>query len=434
MPRVVDVNFQQLREEIIEVGLCVHCGTCAGVCPLSSVEMHEPLERCLPVLAGPCNDCGLCYWACPGREVPFPTLNRQIFGDENPPAIGFYRRTFLAHAADLEVRLTGGSGGVVTALLVEALRAGRADGAVVVGSNPVRPWMPQVRIATDEMAIRAAAQSKYVIAPVNAILQEARSFPGRLIVVALPCQVHGLRKLQGIEPALVRNIACIVGLYCGNTLYFEATRSLLRRLGVHDYRAIRRLQYRAGAWPGGFEVELKSGRRLTVRKSAFNYLTPFYTVERCWLCIDLCNELADISVGDGWAREGTGPDGWSVVIVRTDRGQALLEMARKSLVLEEIAPENVARMHAHGLSNKKAGAFLRMRYLGRRRPVPGYGLNPPRATLARRAFEWLNLVVLRLCSFRISKLMVNHIPLPVLDVALTSLRRLWRMATGANRS
>lgn len=40
---------------------CMRCGTCVGVCPTSSLILHEVWIEVLPT----CTKCGLCERACP---------------------------------------------------------------------------------------------------------------------------------------------------------------------------------------------------------------------------------------------------------------------------------------------------------------------------------------------------------------------------------
>ena len=67
-------GFERLNKEVVSVGLCSFCGTCAGVCPDKCLVMDYGTEE--PQLVKKCPpDCNLCWEVCPGKDIPINLLH-----------------------------------------------------------------------------------------------------------------------------------------------------------------------------------------------------------------------------------------------------------------------------------------------------------------------------------------------------------------------
>jgi coenzyme F420 hydrogenase subunit beta len=423
-----------LIETVVNAGLCTRCGTCVGACPAGNIAIEDPLGACLPAAAEACTSCGLCLECCPGASVDFEPLEKALFGNAVPNRLlGVVRGAYLAHASDAAVRRRGSSGGVVTAMLLDLVGRGESRGAVLFGPHREEPWRGWGRIASSAEEIAAAAQSRYHLSPLNTALGEMPDAKGDYAYAGLPCQIHGLRKLQaagwrragfGISP--------IIGIYCGNNLYYEATRVMLRKLGVNRLEDVAALSYREGAWPGSFAARTADGVVRSISKLDFNQVIPFYINRRCLFCVDLANELADLSVGDGWAKEGSGTEGWSVVLVRTETGERLFDRAVRSRVIEAepITVEAAERMHSHAFDLKKTGSFLRLRlWRGWGCAVPRYDRSGPRATAGRRLFELLLSLQFAVASSWAGRAVYRALPARALGGLFRLLRKRWMRST-----
>lgn len=380
-------SFAELMSRVIRRGLCTACGTCAGVCPAGAIGFDYVDGEPLPQLEGDCLACGFCLAVCPGEEVDLPALEEFAFGCRRPravPDLGVYRRALTGWARDETVRVRGASGGLVTALLLYALDEGLIDAALVAGFCADRPWRTQACLATTREEIAAAAQSKYACVTVNALLAPAlqRGYR-RLAVVGLPCQVHGLRKIQqaGQPAGLAQSLVLIVGLFCASQFYFEGTRHLLvERLGIDNLEKIRRLSYRDGGWPGHLVVELEGGQRLVFDRHQYMYhhLMPAFKRDRCEMCVDWSAELADVAAGDFWDPQAKAGEflGVTTCLVRSERGEEVVEGALQKGYVELEPVDDPLRLAAGiGYELKKHAAAFRLRQ--RRRfgwPVPDYHL------------------------------------------------------------
>jgi|WetSurMetagenome_2_1015567.scaffolds.fasta_scaffold43577_2 coenzyme F420 hydrogenase subunit beta len=423
-----------LLETVVETGLCTRCGTCVGACPANNIEIAHPIGACLPAAADACTSCGLCLDGCPGASVDFAPLEKELFGEVAPNRLlGVVRGAYLAHASDPAVRGKGSSGGIVTAMLLDLVGRREANGAVLFAPHPEEPWRGWGRIASGAGEIAAAAQSRYHLSPLNTALRDLKTASGNYAYVGLPCQIHGLRKLQAAgwkRPGL--GLSPIIGIYCGNNLYYEATRVMLRKLGVRRPEDLAALAYREGAWPGSFAARDANGVVRSISKLDFNQAIPFYINRRCLFCIDLASELADLSVGDGWAKEGSGSDGWSVVLVRTETGERLFDRAVRSGVVEAepITVEAAELMHSHAFDLKKTGSFLRLRlWSGWGRPVPRYDRAGPRATAGRRLFEIVFSLQFVVASSRGARAVFRVVPARALGRVFRMLRKRWMRST-----
>jgi len=74
-----------------------------------------------------------------------------------------------------------------------------------------------------------------------------------------------------------------------------------------------------------------------------------YVMPTCAYCLDMTSEFADISVGSV-----EGIEGWNTVIVRTDVGAELMEVAKAKGKLEtdELAAQNLAHLKEAALLKK----------------------------------------------------------------------------------
>ncbi|MDP3694898.1 MAG: coenzyme F420 hydrogenase/dehydrogenase beta subunit N-terminal domain-containing protein, partial [Desulfocapsaceae bacterium] len=195
------MSFEQLDQHVIVQGLCVRCGLCVGVCPVSALGFNDDGY---PQLIGKCTGCEFCNSCCPGGDVDFPALSRRVYGvDYDPLSLqGYVENMYVAYPGDSAVREAGASGGLVTGLLLYLLAKKKIDGAVVAGMDPEKPYCTKGVLATTAEEIIAAARSKYSVTPSMDVLQFLRRSKGRFAVVGLPCQIQGLRKLEKVDPGL----------------------------------------------------------------------------------------------------------------------------------------------------------------------------------------------------------------------------------------
>jgi coenzyme F420 hydrogenase subunit beta len=418
-----------LIETVVETGLCTRCGTCTGACPTGNITIDDPTGDCLPTAGDNCTLCWKCLNGCPGASVTFRAIEKRLFGDsQSDTHHGVVRRAYLAHATDQQLRGSGASGGVVTALLLNLLRQSAIDGALLYGLHEEKPWFGQGRIIENEEGIRRAAQSRYHLSPMNTALRELTEREGTFAYAGLPCHVHGLRKLEDAGWTTNATIDPVIGIYCGNNLYFEATRVMLEKLGVGNLEDVTALSYREGEWPGSFAVKTTDGRERSISKHEFNQAIPFYINKRCLLCIDLANELTDISVGDGWEREGSGEGGWSVILERTERGAEIIAAARENGMLhcEEIGAQRLEMMHAHALDLKKTGAGLRLGlWKSWGLAVPEYDRTAPSVSFGRRVAEWFISLQFMICSSGPGRFAFKRMPVRALGRFFRRLRSSW---------
>ena len=169
-----------------------------------------------------------------------------------------------------------------------------------------------------------------------------------------------------------------ISIFCAGTPATEGTCKILSVLGVKP-EEVEGIRYRGCGWPGATMVKKVKGgncqvRQMTYEESWGNILSH-YGQFRCRICPDSTGEFADISCGDPWYRE-IKPDeqGWSLALVRTERGRKILHEAIKAgyVKLESVGPSTVPRSQKALLARRRHlwGRLLIMRMM--RIPVPRF--------------------------------------------------------------
>jgi coenzyme F420 hydrogenase subunit beta len=362
-------------EHVLENGNCHQCGVCVGVCPVDAItiEQHEK-KGMYPVFhRSLCTDCDLCHIACPGEEFDWNGLQMDTFGQMPvDKELGYFRELFSGYTNWENIRQSGASGGIVSAILIALLERGEIDGAVVTKMDDDHPLQPKVYIARTAEEVIASQQSKYLPVPVGVILQEIMKHEGRYAVVALPCHIHGIRLAQQKMPRLRKRIVFQIGLICGFHPSFTNTTFLVRRAGVTNFDEIKEIRYRDDTWPGGFNVIKKDGsNRMIHPVQDFFWSHALFERERCATCTDAMSEFGDIVCGDEWRDDGLVREdykkGWSFILTRTEKGSEIVRrLAKEGVLYIEPTHPNVMKsgmMPTINLKKKLAFAAIKIRKL-----------------------------------------------------------------------
>jgi len=314
------ISFEHsLEKSVVATGKCVGCGTCVVVCPFACLEYIESK----PKLVKECKVCGICAGACPRYEWSWSKAEQFIFGrerrvDEN---FGIYRKLVIAKAADEEILKVCQDGGVATALVAFALEEGLIDGAILSGKSLEKPFYPVPKLATTREEVLECAGTKYSYSPnILAIVEALKQKKTNLAFVGTPCQIHAVRKMQmaGLKK-YVAPLRFLIGLMCSESFTYEGLMEahLEQTLGI-NLQEIEKMNIK-----GKMLVTTPSEVKAVPLKEIKQYVRS-----GCKLCDDFSSELADISLG------GLGLNGWTFVILRTEKGEELLESARKAGILK----------------------------------------------------------------------------------------------------
>lgn len=352
---------------VVDNDNCTGCGGCALVSDRITMQMSE--AGWMRPVVGPIGDeparqeRDRFSAMCPGVRLIAPVPETAL----THPTFGRFVSAWRGRALSDEVRSSGSSAGVLTAMstfLVETGRVNSVSAAAESTSAPTRT-VP-VRITSRDEALKASG-SRY--APVSA-LEGARNAEA---VVAKPCEISALRRLDPTSNPIA------LSFFCAGTPSQRATETLIDNLGVDPSEVIS-LRYRGNGWPGEFTVS--DGRK----KASISYDESWGKhlgrdlQWRCKLCPDGTGEDADIAVGDFWRADERGyplfddAEGDSVVIARTRRGHDLLleAAAAGAIAIEPVDLDDVARIQPLQRNRKRTIAVRQLARLVTFKRVPRY--------------------------------------------------------------
>lgn len=245
--------------------------------------------------------------------------------------VGTYRNVYFTHSTRAFYQAQAASGGSVTGLLGHLLESGVIDGALVLRSV-IEDGRVQMRfvIARTPDELRQGQGSKYMAVHFRRdALPLLKAFPGRLAVVALPCDATALKKFREQDAELDRKIQLVIALVCGHNSERELTDHVTRTLGkghgeLTDYR------YRRGHWRGELTATYADGAEI---KRPFEYFSDYrnlymFAQEKCHHCFDHYGYHCDISAGDIWSLYlRNDPIKYTAMITRSDAGENALRSA-----------------------------------------------------------------------------------------------------------
>lgn len=415
--------FDTVETKIWRKGICNGCGTCAGCCPTSAIEMKRMHGVYAPIVnVSQCNGCKLCIEVCP-EIADFNSLNEFVFG-QHPAEIslGNYINCYVGYSTNPQLRWNSASGGLITTLLIFALNNRIIDGAITTKMSQKMPLKPEVALAQSKAEIIESSKSKYCPVCVNSEIKSIFHENGKYAIVGLPCHIQGVRKAETVFKKLNAKIYLHIGIFCLHNITFKGTDFLIEKIGLRR-EDIRKLDYRGEGWPGKVSIKLRNGDTKSFsypRIWSALFGSFFFTPFPCTLCHDMTSELADISFGDAWLPEFKGnKKGMSMVITRTQRGENILRRAEYEgkIKLQEIGKDKVIEAHRLGIYFKKRNLAARLRLLNllRNDGVAGWSglqlLEPKKADYILAPLPYFNMWM---SSNRHLRKFLKYAPMPLL--------------------
>lgn len=359
-------------QDVADWGLCVGCGACAYVCPESISLSNVVSEGIRPTVApSHCGACEQCLAVCPGINVIHPPdAERRKALPELATSWGPILEIWEGYAADPEVRYSGSSGGLSSALALYCMDKGGMHGLLHIGPDHDVPLRNKTYFSTSRQEIVARTGSRYAPASPCDGLGKIAAAPGASVFVGKPCDVTAVRTAQSLKPELTEKVGVAIAFFCAGTPSTQGTLDLIKTLGI-DPDTVEDIRYRGRGWPGKFSVKIKGEqqpREVMSYMDSWGFLQK-YRPYRCHLCPDGTGEFADISCGDPWYRQiEEGEQGHSLVLVRTERGRAIVRGAMEAgYVVLKRADQSTLEASQSNLRKKRGaiwGRILAMKLFG----------------------------------------------------------------------
>src|SRR5688572_12586416 len=374
------MQWKELFDEVVTTGLCTGCAGCVIACPHDVIgynhesggyrpfHLEEELgpDDCIHGQRG----CTSCTRACPRFRTWETEADEHLFGRVRTPEeqSGVYSDILLTRASDDFIHEIGQDGGLVSALLIWAMREGYIDAALVSyleGDGSTWKAIPGVAATEQEIIDTAGSRYTYSANPLALDAALERGF-SKLALVGMSCQssvppVMWHRKVGKISKPIVFNI----GLLCSKTFDDAIFEELFEAKYGLKKQDMKKMNIK-----GVFQIWMKDGSYHEVPLKECHA----WTREGCNHCPDFAAEHADISTG------GIGKyNDWTLTIVRTELGREIIQrMIASGAILSRPGdddPGAIELMHKLSIKSRK-------RWLETAVPTPRLGVPQPKPKAA----------------------------------------------------
>ncbi|MHA2295487.1 MAG: Coenzyme F420 hydrogenase/dehydrogenase, beta subunit C-terminal domain [Candidatus Hodarchaeales archaeon] len=320
-------GFEELEKIVINSGLCSSCGSCTSFC--NRLELNEEgfpeiidgSECTLKTGSITCSVHGSCYDNCPQVTFSMTELEKQFLAGNRDEKVGQYLKIIGVRSKQADILEIAQDGGAVTSLVAYSLEKGIIDAAITASRED--DWKSNTAIVKDRKALLASAGTKYSRTPAVQLLMPAlKSGNYRLAVVGTGCQTTAARRIHSrIMDKIPRVDITLIGLFCFESFPHDKLKNLVEQELNVKMEDVKKTDIKKGK----FLVWTKDGKEIQSPVKNFDSAVT----DSCRLCINFGSRLADLSIGS----IGT-PDGWSTVIIRSEKGLALVEKAEQAGYIE----------------------------------------------------------------------------------------------------
>ena len=326
----VQKGWKELSEEIIQTGKCVYCGACGAFC--ANIQFDK--EKEIPIEDGSCKDIntcrdgyGLCYNLCPKTEnetIPLSLLDKWVFGKKDNKILGHYLEIISVKLTEKARESIPAKAGPLSGLLCFAMENGLVDSSII--TNKDDKFRPVPMIAQNSQDIFKGVGYKPSQGPLLSLLGNAINKESTdIAVIGTPCQIQALRKLQN-HPAFDYEaydlVSLAIGTFCFGTYYNQLLEMVFNEFGIKPSEIDK-----IDTDKDNFNMKIICNS--TVKEIPLNYLYEKAIRKACFSCSDYTSSLADLSIGKFGSKEG-----WNTLIVRTERGKEVFDLAVDQKFLE----------------------------------------------------------------------------------------------------
>lgn len=326
----IQKGWQELDTHIIQTNKCVYCGACGAFC----ANIKFDFDKEIPIEDGSCKDIntcrdgfGLCYNLCPKTEIeqiPVSLLDKWVFGKEHDKILGHYLDIKSVKLTEKAREKIPNHAGPLTGLLWVAMQNGLIDAAII--TNKDENFRPFPMIAKNEQDLFKGAGFKPSQSPTISLVGNAinKGFTN-IAVVGTPCQIQALRKLQNhpdFDYEAYDLVSLAIGTFCFGTFHNQRLSEVFEENKIQP-NEIKKIE------TDKLNFKLKITLNSSTKEIPLNYLYDKAIRKACFSCSDYTSSFADISVGQ-FGSEG----GWNTVIIRTERGKEIYDLAIKQKIIE----------------------------------------------------------------------------------------------------
>lgn len=318
--------------EIKERSTCCACQACYNKCPKNAIEMIEDEKgfKYPKINKEKCINCGLCDKVCPIIN------NKKI---ENAP------KAYACINKDEKIRMQSTSGGIFT-LIAKAIIN---KGGVVFGASFNSEFGVYHTYSEKIGELEKFRGSKYLQSDIGNTYKKAKEFldDGRYVLfTGTPCQIEGLINFLGkeYEKLYLQDIICH-GV--PSPKVWKEYKEYRENKANSNLKNISFRSKEAEGW-NKYHINMKfednknydSLHNDDVYMKAF--LSHLSLRESCTDCkFKKKNRLSDITLADFWGIKNVKPEmndekGTSMVIVNSEKGQALMNEIKDDMTCEEV--------------------------------------------------------------------------------------------------